>query len=119
MKKCKYCGKQFKTGYKGRKLFCSNECGAKWWANKHKRTYKKNTKCIVCGNPLMSGSYYYCSEECRKIQAKAKAMLKKEKEKKVINFFDKIDNPNIAICLTCTKKECEGSCEKINKSIMG
>lgn len=109
MKKCKNCGKEFKSGYRGRKYFCSGLCGSKYWQKQHKG--KKHTKCIVCGKPLTNGGYSYCSESCRKIQAK------KRKLEKVIHtdVTDNFDVSTIDICLNCTEDDCIGECERIKK----
>lgn len=107
MKKCKNCGKEFKAGYKGRKTFCSKQCGVKWWSRKYKRVYKRNTKCIVCGKPIMPNSYKYCSEECRKLQATKRASGTTHYR----NQPD--DNKVINMCLSCDEPNCDGTCKKV------
>lgn len=111
MKKCKCCGKEFKTGYGGRRLFCSNQCGVKWWNDHKPRSRKRNNKCIVCGGAVMPGSYYYCSDECRKIQAK------KRIEKKISCVEGLFDSTAIDACLNCQEPDCNGWCEKIKNIV--
>lgn len=104
MKRCKYCGTYFKAGYNGRKIFCSNQCGVKWWHKQH----KKKRICIVCGNQIMTRSHRYCSDECRKTQAK-KRVLEQVDRAKFLHNRETID-----LCLNCTAKDCDdGWCAKI------
>ena len=106
MKKCKYCGAEFRTGHGGRKIFCSKKCGVKWWNDYYSRTKTRDVKCIVCGKPLPKRRHNYCSDECRK-QNTLKAQRKKYKNYQSDAFID--------VCLNCTQSHCNGECDLINQ----
>lgn len=102
MKKCKFCGREFRTGYKGRKIFCSDQCGVKWWDRKYKTKYKrKHTHCVVCGYPLQKGKHLYCGDTCAKLA---------DKQRKLERFklFD--SGRAIDMCLNCPDQDCAGVC---------
>ena len=108
MKKCKQCGEKFKSGFRGRKLFCSNKCGQRWWNHYHSQNRTRDVTCVVCGNPLPKQRHSYCSDRCRQLNAQKR--LKNYAKKYSSDFF-------IDVCLNCTQEQCDGDCEQINKLI--
>ncbi len=59
---CKYCGKEMKTPFGRRKVFCSNECRIAFYDKK-----KKGERfCLICGKELPPRRRSYCSDECRR-----------------------------------------------------
>ena len=74
MKECKVCGKPIKTGFSKRKRVCSQECAEILYSK------NKNTKCVVCGNPLTGKRSKYCCADCNK------KAIKKERHKYVYKY---------------------------------
>jgi len=88
IKKCQYCGKEFKTSH-ANKIYCSRGC--------YSLARIKPRYCKICGKQIALGSSNskYCSREC---------YLKEEKIKKICNFCKK---PYIGSNITFCSKECQ------------
>jgi len=64
-KKCKHCGKEFKTNNK-KKVYCCNDCYVKHQETVYTKIEKEKRKCAVCNKEFESNhvSKKYCSSAC-------------------------------------------------------
>lgn len=71
---CHVCGKELTAA--GYHKFCSKEC-----ESEYRKSLKKVKYCLVCGTQVF-GRYKVCSDECRAINNKATAKIRRKKYRK-------------------------------------
>lgn len=69
---CSYCGKTYRTAYRNRDQYCSRDCAFEAKRLQHTRSIQLCfvRVCLVCGSVLQLQRGAYCSDECRKEQAR-------------------------------------------------
>lgn len=79
---CENCGKEYRPKQADRTRFCSRECAFEWKTKQSQEKKQSEEKarieawprCKQCGKPVKEYRHCFCSDECRKQNARDKAL---------------------------------------------